>query len=53
MHVSIAAAEFSEWPKLLHLVQEAFAYMDTRIDPPSSLKRMGIDEFKAKAAGEV
>jgi predicted GNAT superfamily acetyltransferase len=27
--------------------------MDSRIDPPSSLKKMGIEEFKAKAVEET
>jgi GNAT superfamily N-acetyltransferase len=52
MQISISPAGFSDWPQLLALLRESFAYMDSRIDPPSSLTRMGIDELKTKAAAE-
>jgi GNAT superfamily N-acetyltransferase len=29
-----------DWPALLSLIQRAFAYMEGRIDPPSSLSRL-------------
>ena len=53
MQITISPAGFSDWPQLLALLRESFAYMDSRIDPPSSLTRMGIDELKAKAAEET
>lgn len=53
MIIRTATDTFSDWPQLLRLVRDAFAYMDARIDPPSSLNRMGIDEFKAKARSET
>jgi GNAT superfamily N-acetyltransferase len=53
MQISVSPAGFSDWPQLLGLLRETFAYMTPRIDPPSSLTRMGIDEFKAKAAEET
>jgi GNAT superfamily N-acetyltransferase len=53
MHISVSPAGFSDWPQLLGLLRESFAYMDSRIDPPSSLTRMGVDEFRAKAAEET
>lgn len=53
MQISVSPEGFSDWPQLLSLLRESFAYMDSRIDPPSSLARMGIDEFKAKAADET
>ena len=53
MQISISPAGFSDWPQLLALLRESFAYMDSRIDPPSSLTRMGIEEVKAKAAQEA
>lgn len=53
MQIIVSPAGFSDWPQLLSLLRESFAYMDSRIDPPSSLPRMGIDEFKAKAAEET
>ncbi len=52
MQVIEAPSEFSDWPALLRLLQSAFAYMDGRIDPPSSLQRMGIAELQAKAQHE-
>jgi GNAT superfamily N-acetyltransferase len=53
VQISVSPAGFSDWPQLLGLLRESFAYMDSRIDPPSSLARMGVDELKAKAAGET
>jgi len=53
MQISVSPAGFSDWPQLLGLLRESYAYMDSRIDPPSSLTRMGIDEFKAKATEET
>ena len=53
LRITTSPAGFSAWPELLGLVRESFAYMDGRIDPPSSLTRMGIEEFRTKAAKEV
>ena len=53
MQIRVSPAGFSDWPQLVGLVRASFAYMDSRIDPPSSLKRMGIEEFKAKAIEET
>ncbi len=53
MRISTSPEDFSDWTGLVDLVRDAFAYMDGRIDPPSSLTRMGIEEFKAKAEREV
>lgn len=53
MHIRVSPEGFSDWPQLVGLVRDSFAYMDARIDPPSSLKTMGTDEFKAKAAAET
>lgn len=50
--VSISPAAFSDWHQLLKLLRASFAYMDSRIDPPSSLKHMGIEELRAKAREE-
>lgn len=52
MQVIEAPPDFNDWPALLRLLQSAFAYMDGRIDPPSSLHRMGIAELRAKAQHE-
>ena len=53
MHISVSPTGFSDWPQLVALVRDSFAFMDSRIDPPSSLRNMGIDEFKAKAVEET
>jgi len=52
MQISISPVGFTDWPQLVGLLHESFAYMDSRIDPPSSLAKMGVEEFKAKAAAE-
>ena len=43
---------FDDWPGLLALLREAFAYMDGRIDPPSSLHSFDPQKLAAKAAEE-
>jgi N-acetylglutamate synthase-like GNAT family acetyltransferase len=53
MQISVSPRGFSDWPQLVGLIRDSFAYMDSRIDPPSSLKKMGIDEFVVKAAEET
>lgn len=53
MQIRVFPTGFSDWPQLVDLIRDSFAYMDTRIDPPSSLKKMGIEEFKAKAVEET
>lgn len=52
MQVAIAHKDFEDWSTLLELLQNAFSYMDPRIDPPSSLKRIGITELRLKAQNE-
>ncbi len=52
LHVEIASADFDDWRSLLALLQSSFAYMDGRIDPPSSLNRMTEDDLRAKARKE-
>lgn len=43
---------FDDWEGLLALLREAFAYMDGRIDPPSSLHALDPAKLAAKAAAE-
>lgn len=43
---------FDDWDGLLALLRESFAYMDGRIDPPSSLHAFDAATLKAKAAEE-
>ena len=52
LRVALAPADFAEWSGLLALLRDSFAYMDSRIDPPSSLRQMGIAELRAKASDE-
>ena len=52
MRVIEAPSDFSDWAALLLLLQSAFAYMDGRIDPPSSLHQLGVDELRTKAQQE-
>ena len=40
--------------QVLALIQSEFAYMEARIDPPSSMHRLDVDAIRAQAeAGEV
>jgi GNAT superfamily N-acetyltransferase len=43
---------FADWPGLLVLLRRAFAYMEGRIDPPSSLHRLDAAGLAAKAGAE-
>ena len=53
LHCTTAPARFADWPALLTLLQQSFAYMDGRIDPPSSLKTLDAAALQAKAARET
>ena len=52
VRVAPAPPDFADWTALLALLQRAFAFMDGRIDPPSSLTRMDAATLQAKAHGE-
>jgi GNAT superfamily N-acetyltransferase len=52
LRIAVRPPNFSDWPALLALLQAAFADMDGRIDPPSSLARLDVDALRAKAAYE-
>ncbi len=45
--------EFERWDDLHRLLMESFSYMASRIDPPSSLLRMGPVELAQKARSEI
>jgi GNAT superfamily N-acetyltransferase len=49
----VAPDDFTEWDDLLDLLRRSFAYMAPRIDPPSSLNRIGLGELHAKATEET
>lgn len=44
--------KFGRWNELHRLLMDSFAYMAPRIDPPSSLLRMGPEELARKAESE-
>jgi len=48
-----APAGFEDWSGLLHLLRESFAFMDGRIDPPSSLQAMDEAALRDKAGHET
>lgn len=45
--------KFADWQGLLVLILEAFAYMDQRIDPPSSAHRLTLAGLREKARTET
>ncbi|WP_128292724.1 GNAT family N-acetyltransferase [Afifella aestuarii] len=55
MVVSFRQADpaFDRWDELHRLLMDCFAYMAARIDPPSSLLRMGPAELAEKAGSET
>jgi ribosomal protein S18 acetylase RimI-like enzyme len=52
VNVVVRPAGFDDWEGLLALLRESFAYMDGRIDPPSSLHLLDAGKLAAKAAAE-
>ena len=53
VRIEIGPDRFSDWSGLLALLHAAYAYMDGRIDPPSSLLRMDAAELERKARAET
>lgn len=48
------AAEPFDWTAVLALIQTEFAYMETRINPPSSLQRLTVEDLARQAVeGEI
>lgn len=43
------AGEDTNWQALLRLVQDSFAYMEARIDPPSSMHRLTVENIARHA----
>jgi N-acetylglutamate synthase-like GNAT family acetyltransferase len=46
-------ADFARWQELFDLVRTSFAYMDGRIDPPSSAIRLTTESLAEKAKAEI
>lgn len=53
VRIVVSPARFSDWPALLALLRSSYAYMESRIDPPSSLLRMDVGQLEQKAREEV
>jgi len=53
VQIVVSPSWFSDWTALIELLRAAYAYMESRIDPPSSLLRMNVEEFQDKARREV
>lgn len=45
--------DFTQWAELLSLIMSAFAYMDSRIDPPSSAHKLTRESLAQKAQDEI
>ena len=52
IEVSGLPPDFDDWHALHGLLVRAFASMDGRIDPPSSLTRMSVGDLRGKAQTE-
>jgi N-acetylglutamate synthase-like GNAT family acetyltransferase len=52
IEVSRLSPDFDDWKALHGLLVSAFASMDGRIDPPSSLTRMSVGDLQKKALTE-
>jgi predicted GNAT family N-acyltransferase len=50
--VAPASPSFQDWSGLLALLRDSFAFMEGRIDPPSSLEGMTTADLQAKARKE-
>ena len=53
MRIGLAPKDFDRWQELHHLLVTCFAFMEGRIDPPSSLAGMTPASLARKAADEV
>ncbi|WP_137134963.1 GNAT family N-acetyltransferase [Rhizobium sp. FKY42] len=45
--------DFTQWSELLALILSAFAYMDARIDPPSSAHKLTVESLRQKGQDEL
>jgi GNAT superfamily N-acetyltransferase len=53
VRIVVSPPGFSDWADLLALLRSAYAYMDGRIDPASSLLRMDEAQLEAKSLDET
>lgn len=53
INISHFEGQFRDWPGLLSLIHSAFAYMEGRIDPPSSLHALTLETIEQKARKDL
>ena len=53
VRIEISPSQFVDWRNLLELLRSAYAYMESRIDPPSSLLKLDVEQLESKAREEV
>ncbi len=51
--ISVKPEDFDSWQQLLELLRVSYAYMDARIDPPSSLHRLDAALLAEKSEDET
>ena len=51
--IMVAGPDFADWAALHRLLCESFAYMEGRVDPPSSMAALTPEGLAAKAREEV
>jgi GNAT superfamily N-acetyltransferase len=53
IEITLAPGDFSDWKQLLALLHRAYAYMEDRIDPPSSVHRLTEETIAEKSKNEI
>ncbi len=54
VHIQQVDAEmFTQFDRVFALLKRSFAYMEDRIDPPSSLENLNVESIKTKAKEET
>ena len=53
VQIARAAETFSEWSEVLRVLQDAFAFMEGRIDPPSSVHGLTSTSIATKSREET
>jgi len=53
VRIEVSPPGFSDWPGLLALLRSAYAYMESRIDPPSSVLRLDVEQLERMAREHI
>lgn len=53
IEITPAPDDFSDWKELLALLHRAYAYMEDRIDPPSSVHQLTEETIAEKSKNEI